>query len=71
MSLHLELIIYVFSCSFSVEALQPKVVTSVAIHLNLLVANVNVTIGTLSKPSLYCSNVKDKVRPRKRLSNLH
>ena len=35
----------------------------VAIHLNLLEANVNVTIGTLSKPSLYCSTVKDKVSP--------
>ena len=37
--------------------------TSVAIHLNLLEANVNVTIGTLSKPSLCCSTVKDKVSP--------
>ena len=37
--------------------------TSVAIHLNLLEANVNVTIGTLSKPSLCCSTFKGKVSP--------
>ena len=57
-------VIYDFSCfPGSSTTFKAKFVTSVAIHLNLLEANVNVTIGTLSKPSLCCSTFKGKVSP--------